>query len=224
MAEHGPIGPISRLLLHVVASINLGYALYYEFRSAQLPQLVLELRLEAPMGGKLKYLTVLVGLLQFGYYLLALVHDVRPKRQLLVLRDFVFASLGLPLALTISVTFWMLYFINGEFIYPYFLDQVYPRWHKQTMHTHVVVYMLLELYLAPHQYPRRYRGLLVLGLAMFSYLMWLLMVRLLTGQWVYHFLDGLSPVTLYFFFALVTGSSFGYYLLGECLNHKLWHQ
>lgn len=212
------------MLLHVVACIHLGYALYYDFISAQLPLMVHELRLEAPMGGKLKYLTVLVGLLQFGYFLLALAHDVRPKKQLLGLRDFVFASLGFPLALTISVTFWMLYFINGGYVYPYFLDQVYPWWHKQTMHTHVVVYMLLELYLAPHQYPRRYRGLLVLGLAMFSYLMWLLMVRFLTGHWVYHFLDGLSPFTLSFFFALVTGSSFGYYLLGESLNHKLWYQ
>lgn len=224
MAEHEPIGPISRLLLHVLASVQLGYALYYDFRFAELPQLAYDLQLEAPIGGKLKYLSVLVGLLQFGYYLLALLHDLRPNRQLLELRDFMFASLVLPLALVVSVTFWLLYLINGEYIYPYFLEQVYPGWHKQTMHTHVAVYALLELYLAPHHYPRRNRGLVVLGLAMFGYLLWQLTVRFLTGQWVYLFLDGLSLIMLCFFFLLITGSSYGYYLLGEWLNQKLWQQ
>ncbi|KAH8418742.1 hypothetical protein KR222_008849, partial [Zaprionus bogoriensis] len=209
-------------LLHVAACTHLGYTLYYEFRHVALPELAFELRLVVPLAGKFKYLTVLVGLLQLGYYLIALVYDMCPLRELRQLRDFVLVSLVVPLVVTVSATFWTLYNINQQYVYPDFLDRVYPGWQKLTMYVFVVVYVLLELCLAPHRYPHKGRGFLGLSVVWGSYLLLLLVVHHRTGLWIYSFLDGLSVITLWFLFVTILGTSFVYYLLGESLNRKLW--
>ncbi|KAH8270137.1 hypothetical protein KR018_004415 [Drosophila ironensis] len=214
----------SRLLLHLLAASHLGYAIYYDFRYAQLPQLAVDLRLEAPIGGKFKYMTVLGGLLQFTYYALALFNDLTRDHTLRQMRDFIFASFVVPLAMTVSLTFWTLYSIDREAIYPGILDLVYPKWLNHAMHTFVVAYALLDLYVTPHKYPIRSRGFAGLGTFMAVYLVWMHFVWLRTGIWVYPFLGALGPSLRLLFFALVIFLGFIYYLLGEQLNGLRWMQ
>ncbi|KAL7734922.1 hypothetical protein ACLKA6_011193 [Drosophila palustris] len=213
-----------RLLLHVVATLQLGYAVYYDYHYAKLPAMAVELRMEAPLGGKFKYLTFLNGLLQTGYHLLALSCDLWTLRGLHRLRDYLLASIVLPLGLTVSITFWALCGLYRESVYPDFLVRIYPVWLNQTMHTHVVVYALLDLCVAPHRYPQRKQGLAGLGIAMGCYLVWLHLVHYSTGIWVYPFLSALFAPLRWCFFALIVGLSFGCYLLGERLNYALWAQ
>ncbi|XP_034655718.1 androgen-induced gene 1 protein [Drosophila subobscura] len=212
----------TRLLLHLVAATHLGCAVCYDFLYARLPRLAVELRLEAPIGGKLKYLTFLCGLLQCAYYLLALVYDVLRARRLRLLRDFLLASYVVPLALTVSLTFWTLLAIGRESIYPGLLDLIYPAWLNQTLHSFVVLYALLELCLTQHRYPPRSRGLAGLALFMAAYLAWMHFIWLRTGIWVYPFLGALSATVRLLFLALIVGLSFVYYLLGERVNAVLW--
>lgn len=213
-----------RLLLHVVAPLHLGYAVYYDYKYAQLPVLAMELRLVTPLGGKFKYLTFLNGLLQTGYYMLALGYDLYPLYGLRQLRDYLLATFVVPLGLTASITFWTLYGIYRESVYLDFLDNIYPMWLNQTLHTMIVVYALLEICLAPHQYPQRNRGFTGLAMAMGLYLVWLVLVYYRTGIWVYPFLSALFELQRWCFFALIVVLSFGYYLLGEQLNYALWAQ
>nr|XP_023660739.1 androgen-dependent TFPI-regulating protein-like isoform X2 [Paramormyrops kingsleyae] len=79
-----------------------------------------------------------------------------------------------------------------------------------------------ELYLQPHQYPRRVKGLM--GLALFSalYLAWILWVHQASGIWVYPILAHLSPVKMVLFFAASALFMAPLYLLGEKLSHKYW--
>uniref|UniRef100_A0A6P4E0F6 Androgen-induced gene 1 protein-like n=1 Tax=Drosophila rhopaloa TaxID=1041015 RepID=A0A6P4E0F6_DRORH len=163
----------ARLLLHLSAVVHLGYAIYYDFRFAQLPQLAVTLRLEPPMGGKFKYMTFLGGLVQFGYYALALTYDLFRMRSLRSLRDYMLATFVVPLSLTVSFTFWTLYVIDREAIYPGLLDLVYPSWLNHAMHTFVVVYALIELGITRHRYPHRSRGFAGLAAFMVGYLVWI---------------------------------------------------
>ncbi|XP_017136853.1 androgen-induced gene 1 protein [Drosophila miranda] len=212
----------TRLLLHLAASTHLGYAVYYDYVYAQLPPLAVEMRLEAPIGGKLKYMTFLCGLLQFTYYSLALAYDVVRVRRLMLLRDYMLASFVVPLALTVSLTFWTLYAIDRESIYPGLLDLIYPVWLNQSMHTIVVVYALVELCVTQHRYPARSKGLAGLGAFLVAYLAWIHYVWLRTGVWAYPFLGALAgPVRLVFFAAIVV-LAFAYYLFGERMNSVLW--
>ncbi|XP_030570453.1 androgen-induced gene 1 protein [Drosophila novamexicana] len=211
-----------RLVLHVAASVNLGYALYYDYMYVELPALAVELRLEPPMGGKFKYLTFLTGLLQTGYYMLALGQDLCHLRTLRQLRDYLLASFVVPLALTVSVTFWTLCAINRESIYPPFLDEVYPKWLNRTMHCYVVIYALLELCTTAHRYPKRGKGYAGLAAVMGCYLIWMHLVHYWTGIWIYPFLDALFGPLRLCFFALIVGLSFVYYRLGEHINCVLW--
>ncbi|EDW04878.1 GH23361 [Drosophila grimshawi] len=121
-----------RSVLRVVASVHLGYALYYEYRFTQL---AVQLRLDPAICGKFKYLTFLNELLQFVYNLLALCQDIRQQRAVRKLRDYLLASCVVPLALTMAVTYWTLCVINRETIYPEFLDLIYPKWLNQTQHS-----------------------------------------------------------------------------------------
>ncbi|XP_023161499.2 androgen-induced gene 1 protein [Drosophila hydei] len=212
----------TRLLLHLLATVHLGYAIYYEYFYAQLPSVAVQLGLLAPVGGKFKYLTFLNGLLQCGYYLLASLHDLLRLQRLQQWRDYLLACLVLPLALTLSVTFWTLCAIDGESIYPYFLELIYPKWLKWTMHCHVAVYALLELCTTAHQYPKRGRGLAGLTAALILYLIWIYFVLFYTGIWIYPFLGALMPATRLCFFAAIILLACGYYLVGERINQVLW--
>ncbi|KAH8380611.1 hypothetical protein KR009_011727 [Drosophila setifemur] len=212
----------ARLLLHLTAAAHLGYAIYYDYRYAQLPQLAVELRLEAPIGGKFKYMTFLDGLVQLSYFFLALVYDLTRIRLLRHLRDYALASFVVPLALTVSLTFWTLYWIDRESIYPELLDLVYPNWLNHAMHTFVLVYSLLELCITRHRYPARRRGLAGLGAFMAAYLTWMYFVWLATGIWVYPFLGALHWPLRLVFFVLIIALGFVYYVLGELINFVLW--
>ncbi|KAI8033000.1 hypothetical protein M5D96_014245, partial [Drosophila gunungcola] len=98
-----------------------------------------------PLWGKFKYITFLGGLVQCGYYALALAYDLFRVRSLRNLRDYILATFVVPLALTVSLTFWTLYAIDRNAVYPDLLDLIYPRWLNHATHTFVVVYALAEL-------------------------------------------------------------------------------
>ncbi|ALC43699.1 CG6149 [Drosophila busckii] len=215
--------PLRRnLCLHLLALGHLGYATYYDYKYAQLPLLAVELRLEPTMGYKFNYLTFLNGLLQSSYYLLAVACDLLPARALSRWRDFLLASLVVPLALTVSITFWLLYALPSYVIYPQLLQQIYPRWLNHSLHSFVVLYALLELCLTPHRYPRRREGFMCLGLSLAGYLLWLHVVHHHTHIWAYPFLHAFSTPLLYCFFAFIVGAAFGYYALGELLSAAAW--
>ncbi|KAH8239531.1 hypothetical protein KR032_005203 [Drosophila birchii] len=212
------------LLLHLTAALHLGFAIYYDCRYAQMPPLAVELRLEPPIGGKFKYMTFLSGLVHCFYYTLALTYDILRIRVLRQLRDYIMASFVIPLAFTVGVTFWTLYTIDRDSIYPPILDLVFPSWLNHTMHSFVVVYAVLELILTQHRYPLRRKGFAGLGIFMAAYLTWIHFLWLVTGIWVYPFLGALAGPFRFMFLAAIVGLGFSYYLMGESINQVLWWQ
>ncbi|KAH8371758.1 hypothetical protein KR093_008786 [Drosophila rubida] len=213
-----------RLLLHVLASGQLSYSVHYELRHTQLPVLATLAGNVPPLGGKFNYLSFLNGLLQTLYYLLAVACDLRPLARLQQTRSFLLTTLVVPLALTVSATFWLLWTIDEELVFPYVLVGIYPWWLTYTLHTLVAVGAVLEICVAPHRYPSRRRGFTVLAVVLCSYLAWLQLVYHWTGIWIYPFLDIMNSPFRWVFFALVGSSACVFYLLGERLNCVLWGQ
>ncbi|XP_030373074.1 androgen-induced gene 1 protein [Scaptodrosophila lebanonensis] len=211
-----------RLVVHVAATTHLSIAIYYDYNFAILPKLAMDLQLEPPYGGKFKYLTFICGIIQTSYYTLALAYDVVGGRRIRRLRDYLLATYVVPLALTVSFTFWTLYSIDREGIYPKVLDLVYPNWLNQAMHTYVVIYGVAELCVTRHIYPSRRHGFAGLAMFMVWYLGWLHLLWYRTGIWVYPFLGALSWYVRILFFAIIIGLAFVYYMLGQYLNYVLW--
>ncbi|KAG8519458.1 Androgen-dependent TFPI-regulating protein, partial [Galemys pyrenaicus] len=89
-------------------------------------------------------------------------------------------------------------------------------------HTCVLPPTLIEIILRPHCYPKKKKGLSLLTIACFAYIIRVLWLYFETGMWVYPVFAKLSPVGVaaFFFLSYICGVSI--YLLGEKLNHWKW--
>lgn len=95
-------------------------------------------------------------------------------------------------------------------------------WLNHVMHTNIVVFIFLEMVTTFRQYPSRKAGLTGLTLFMAAYLVWIHVIKHVSGLWVYPVLDVLDfPQRIVFFIViLIFGLSF--YFLGEYFNNKVW--
>ncbi|XP_072880749.1 androgen-dependent TFPI-regulating protein-like isoform X3 [Hemitrygon akajei] len=89
-------------------------------------------------------------------------------------------------------------------------------------HTIVLPLVLLELFITPHQYPKRRTGLLILGFASISYLLWVLWIYYAAGAWVYPLLGLFNQSGLVLFFSVSLLLVMLLYLLGEHLTLLVW--
>lgn len=115
-----------------------GYSIYYQQVNNTLP-------VKKPFG-KLKYLTYwnlvriqrhsgcnlflwfTLQLLQFTYFSLVTLATVSKSKVATKLIDFLFFALAFPMALIVSSSFWSIYAIDRELIFPVVLEKYYPTW------------------------------------------------------------------------------------------------
>ncbi|KAK3589590.1 hypothetical protein CHS0354_043051 [Potamilus streckersoni] len=97
-------------------------------------------------GGKFKYLTFWNFILQTVYFGICVVNDIwgtncRPshgtkgksKSSLQTLRDNVFAALAYPIGTFVVITFWSIYMVDRELVFPKRLDAIIPFWLNHVM-------------------------------------------------------------------------------------------
>ncbi|KAK6479484.1 androgen-induced gene 1 protein-like [Huso huso] len=186
-------------------------------------------------GGRWKYLTFLDLFLQTAFFGLCFLTDVTrhffpklgrgaPASFLTDLRDTILAVLALPVGSFVVLSFWLLYAYDRELVYPRFLDDIIPQWLNHAMHTVILPLLLVELYIIPHRFPSRKKG--ILGLTLFSglYVAWVFWIHHVSGVWVYPILGFLSPLGRGIFLAAASLTMVPLYFLGEKLNTLLWGQ
>ncbi|XP_068150643.1 androgen-induced gene 1 protein isoform X2 [Drosophila tropicalis] len=213
-----------QILLHLTAVIQFNYGVYY-FHNLQMPTST-----SHPFAGKFKFLTFLCAIIQALYYIVSLANDfvgtneLTPKRPPAIRRfkDWLLATLAFPVALNVGVTFWTLYAIDRELVFPKILDPVFPSWLNHVLHTNIVVFIVLELFTSYRAYPKRSTGLTGLAIFMGSYLIWIHIVKHYSGVWVYPVLEVLQLPQRILFFAAVLGFTFSLYVLGEFINNIVW--
>lgn len=170
-------------------------------------------------------------ILQSFYFSLAFINDfvgsneVATKDQPLIkkIKDFVFATFALPLALDVSILFWSLYAMDRRSVFPDELDSFFPSWLNHILHTNIAIFVIIELIVLHRNYPARKESLTAIALFMSCYLIWLHITRYYAGKWTYPILDTLDVPGKILFMAFISAFLFSMYFLGEFLNRKVWN-
>ncbi|KAM9234820.1 androgen-dependent TFPI-regulating protein isoform 2-T4 [Dugong dugon] len=180
-------------------------------------------------GGQWKYLTLLNLLLQAVFYGVTCLDDVLKRvtrkkdvKFITAFRDLLFTTLAFPISTFVFLSFWALYLYDRELVYPKILDGIFPGWLNHAMHTSIWPLSLVELFLRPHHYLSKMKGLTLLAVSSLAYIGRVLWIYSETGTWVYPVFAKLSPVGLAVFFSLSYILTASIYLLGEKLNHLKW--
>lgn len=137
------------------------------------------------------------------------------------LRNYVFATWALPLAFETTLMYWAMTSIDRELVFPKALDEFFPRWLDLILHTNISIFILLELVLVKHVYPKRSRAIRGLILFLLGYLIWVYVVFMNTGKWVYGIIGIFTAPQRIAFFAVCGLVTLVLYLVGETLNKML---
>jgi len=175
-------------------------------------------------GGPFKYLTHInlwIQLLFFGLQLTADLGCVM-KKSIQKLSSFIFTLLAFPTSALIVTTFWPIYAIDRNIIFPEILDKYFPWYINHLWHTAVLLWALCEIYLVNHQFPSTLVAFITILLFSTLYVAWVCFIYGVTGHWVYIFLEHLSPMQLALFFTSATFLNFGLHLAGKHLSYWFW--
>uniref|UniRef100_A0A336LG15 CSON004922 protein n=1 Tax=Culicoides sonorensis TaxID=179676 RepID=A0A336LG15_CULSO len=207
------------ILFHLIGAVQFWYSVYYDYNFVHIPEELREesRRMSNPFGGKFKYLTFIDAILQAAYYTIALINDftgsneVAPKPMPLIrkIKDYVLAAFAWPIACNVAITFWSIYAVDRELIFPRVLDSFFPDW-------------LNHMCVSFRQYPTRRNGYLGLSLFMACYLAWIHIIYYYSGVWVYPVLEVLALPLRVCFFAGVFVFSLFLYRTGELFNDLIW--
>ncbi|XP_076282378.1 androgen-induced gene 1 protein isoform X2 [Lasioglossum baleicum] len=180
--------------------------------------------------GMLKFMTIWNLILQAIFFLICMLNDwfgtnaVNPKKPPLIrkFKDFLHASLGFPIATFVTIVFWSLMFIDRELVFPKVLDPYFPWWLNHLMHTMVFISTLIEMIMAPRQYPRRLVGVGTVVIFGFGYLVWVHVIHYKSGIWVYPLLPLMSvPVRMLFMTSMIVVNAILYFV-GEAIDNFVW--
>ncbi|XP_037957935.1 androgen-induced gene 1 protein isoform X2 [Teleopsis dalmanni] len=221
-------------IIHLCALGQFAYALYFNNfgvnRSTKLEKSNARLMVPDGFQQKIRFLTYWCLIVQVFYYTVCLINDfvgtneVAPKHLPAIrkLKDYVMAAFAFPLAVNVAVTFWSLYAIDRELVFPKVLDAVFPSWLNHIMHTNILVFIILEMFTSFREYPKRKRGITGLGIFMITYLIWIHVVKHYSGVWVYPVLEVLQLPQRIVFFVAILAFTVCLYFLGEFLNGVVW--
>ena len=92
------------------------------------------------------------------------------------------------------------------------------------MHTNIVVFIVLEMFISFRSYPTRSKGIKCLSSFMVGYLVWLHIVKYYSGFWVYPVLDVLNLPMRILFFVGILAFTLIMYIFGESLNNIIWNK
>jgi len=179
-------------------------------------------------GGRFKYLTFLNLLIQLMYFIIAPMADVltllkgREDNWLVKLRDLMFASLTFPICVFVASSFWGIYMIDRELIFPQALDKIFPPWLNHLLHTWCAVVIIVEGAFIKHKYPRNHVGLGLLAAFCATYLMWITWIAYVAEFWVYPFLRVMPNSGRIAFFTVAACVVAFFYFLGKWKTMFIW--
>lgn len=210
--------PLS-VILHLISFITYGYSLCWLFLN-ELPP-----KDRTTIGGRLKFLTYWDLWIQFMIFSLSLVCDFianpnnnrnKAKQSSIVgLRDLIFNALALPIGCFVTISFWSLYAIDRELIFPVGIERWYPIWLNHSTHTIILPIVVIENYLVDHKRREQNKALPLLSLVIVLYGVWVLYLGLATNHWVYPVLEVLNwPLRIAFLLGSILTMFVFYFICG----------
>jgi len=186
-----------------------------------------------PAIDKFQFFTFWNAIVQVLYWGICLFNDMhgsnigpkgsQQKRQILQkVRDALFTSIAWPIGTFVVLTFWALYAIDRELVFPTVLDDIIPSWLNHVMHTTPLVFLLIERIMVYHWSSTRStdlkRTLIFVGL----YQSWILFIAWHLDVWVYPVLKVLSPFGRFTFFAGLWIAIIIIYEVGQKFMQFIW--
>ncbi|KAK4016666.1 androgen-induced gene 1 protein [Daphnia magna] len=219
-----------RIIFHLGAASNFAYGIYYDLLELKVPDDYAKISID--FAGRWKYLTFWNMVLQLFYFSFSIANDLlgsnstnlKEQTALQRVRDFLFGSLVFPLGMFVATTFWVLWAIDRELVFPVALDAFFPGWLNHIMHTSIVPLDFIELIFIPKIFPKRSHALAGLSALMLGYLAWVFFIAFKTDFWVYPVLAVLHwGYRLLFIAGLIILASTMYFS-GEQLHYFVWGQ
>lgn len=176
-------------------------------------------------GGRAKYLSHINVCVQFFFFAVQLLTDLSPtffKRTLQKFSDFVFTGIAFPLAAFVVATFWGLYAIDRNLVYPEVLDKVVPSYLNHFWHSSVLLWGIFEMYLFHHRFPSTAVAAVNAFVYGAGYIAWVVYIYIQTEWWVYPFMDVLPPFAMAMFFGTCMFFCLSLFLFGKWLMFRIW--
>ncbi|KAK7867793.1 hypothetical protein R5R35_001208 [Gryllus longicercus] len=219
----------ARVLLHLCALSCGSYANYYSVVHLRMPVLSHQNEKAASLGGA-QYLTSWNMCLQSLYFTICVLNDIAgsneiaPKNPPLIrrIKDYMLCTVAFPVSMFVGLTFWGLYAIDRELVFPKALDPYFPSWLNHVMHTNIMIFIVLEMVLSFRKYPTRGNGTGGLTAFMCVYLVWTFIIYFYSGAWVYPVLEVLNWGQRAIFFIVLLLFVNSLYFVGEFVNKTIW--
>jgi len=210
------------LVFHLLGLTHSIYCLYvYHI------YITLNPNIKVGFGGQWQFLTFINLNIQFLFFALAglqgllnLFGVTSLGKRLKSVQDVFFASIAGPVCLFVVTSFWIIYAMDREFIYPKSMDLIVPNWSTHFFHT-TIISLLLECCFDKVTYPRRKSGITYMMMFGIGYFSWISYVFLQSGSWPYPFMQLMSPTIFFLFMATVFLTIYGFYVLIEKFNCQM---
>ena len=137
-------------------------------------------------------------------------------------RDILFSTLALPLAILVTTSFWTIYGVDRELICPSFLDKFYPLSVNHMVHTTCMLSQLIEMIMVFHVFPSTKTGIRTTIGFFLTYLTWILYLAFNKGVWIYPVLQKLQAIGRTVFIIMFGVVGGGLFVVGKTLNGKIW--
>ncbi|XP_044738598.1 androgen-induced gene 1 protein-like isoform X2 [Chrysoperla carnea] len=209
-----------KTLFHLTGAITFAFGSYYDWYFVVIPPSVH--RMGINFCGKLKFLTYWDALIQTFFFGLCVLCDITGSKTLKKFKNFLHTTIAFPLAFIVGITFWAIYAIDRELIFPKVLDEYFPGWLNHLMHTNIMVFTVIEMITSERNYPKRSTGIKTLMAFLLTYCIWMNIIYQVTGYWVYPIMEVLSIPLQILFYLLVLGFGVSLYIVGEHFNSYVW--
>lgn len=224
-----PVNPIAWFapIFHLAMVVFYSLLLYYGITLMNESFKIIDPTGRVPAyGGRFKFLTHINQWVQLLYFSFQFITDVLPrsriKRAAVKYSDIMFTTFAFPLSWFVVLTFWGIYAYDRKLVYPEAFDKVVPQWLNHFWHTTVGVFVLFEMLLVFHRFPRSGLAASLSFIYNALYIAWIGWIYAQTEFWVYPIIAVLPPPFLILFFASCMFFSFGIFLAGKQISSLRW--
>ena len=177
-------------------------------------------------GGRFKFLTHINQWVQLFVFAFLFITDMIPrssfKKIMTKLSDIAFTAVAFPLSWFIVITFWAIYAYDRQLVYPISFDKVVPSWLNHFWHTTIGVFVLFEVMLVYHRYPKSGMAACLSLIVNAAYLSWIGWVYGQTKFWAYPIMAVLPIPFLVLFIAGCMLFSFCLFFFGRHVSTLRW--
>ncbi|XP_050293435.1 androgen-dependent TFPI-regulating protein-like isoform X2 [Anthonomus grandis grandis] len=143
----------------------------------------------------LLFFTLWTFVLQIAFLLIAVTDELtkffkftNTQKRIERARKFFFSTLVFPSSLLVASVFWTIWHVDRELIFPKIIDTFYPSWLNHTLHTFILLPLLIETVIhfkSAYSNLSRTRALLILLIYVTVYQTLYLSVYFQHGVWLY---------------------------------------